>query len=64
MAMLNIEYTSDRVNVVRCRDCKYAKMTVQGECKHCDFWQGDDHSEAMCLDGDFFCAAGERRDEA
>lgn len=62
MTMLNVEYTSDRVNVVRCRDCKHAKMTYRDECKYCDFWQ-EDGSEALYLDGDFFCAAGERRDK-
>ena len=62
MTMLNVEYTSDRVNVVRYRDCKHAKLTYRNECKYCDFWQ-EDGNEALYLDGDFFCAAGERRDE-
>lgn len=47
--------------VVRCRDCKYAHLTYDGECKYCDFWQ-EDGGEALYLDGGFFCAAGERKD--
>lgn len=51
----------DYVKVVRCRDCKHAQMTFGGECKYCDFWQ-EDGGEALYLDGDFYCAAGERRE--
>ena len=52
----------DAEMVVRCRDCKYAHMTCSGECKYCDFWQ-EEGGDSLYLDGDFFCAAGERRDE-
>ena len=47
--------------LVLCKSCKHAHMTYDGECKYCDFWQ-EDGGEALYLDGDFFCAAGERRD--
>ena len=47
--------------LVLCKNCKHAHMTYDGECKYCDFWQ-EDGGEALYLDGDFFCAAGERRD--
>lgn len=53
----------DAVPVIRCRDCRYAHTTYNGECKYCDFWQ-EDGGEALYLDGDFYCAAGERKDEA
>lgn len=63
MDKLQFVYTSDCVPVVRCRDCKYAHMTYDGDCKYCDFWQ-EDGGEALYLDGDFYCAAGERREDA
>lgn len=45
--------------VVRCKDCKYATMTVNGECKYCDIWFPD---EKTYIDGDYFCASGERKE--
>lgn len=53
--------TIDAVPIVRCKDCRYAHMTYGGECKYCDFWQ-EDGGEALYLDGDFYCAAGERKE--
>lgn len=54
--MKNVRYTSDRVDVVRCKDCEHSLT--------------DDYGR-MCirLDGvpvrdDFYCADGERRDDA
>lgn len=55
------ELSVDAVPVVRCKDCKYAHMTYDGECKYCDFWQ-EDGGDALYLDVGFFCAAGERRE--
>ena len=52
--------TIDAVPVVRCKDCKFAHMTYGGECKYCDAWESE---ESLYLDGDFFCAFGERKDE-
>lgn len=51
--------TVDAVPVVRCRECKYSRMTVNGECKYCDIWFPD---EAEYVDGDYYCASGERKD--
>lgn len=45
--------------LVRCKDCKYAHMTVNGECKYCDIWFPD---ESEYIDGDYYCASGERKD--
>lgn len=44
--------------VVRCKDCKFAHMTYDGECKYCDVWEAEGQ---MYLDGDFYCAFGKRR---
>lgn len=63
--MQNVVYTSDRRDVVLCRDCKYAHMTGRDEVKYCDIiTMVDDEGDPapMYLDGDWFCAAGERRD--
>lgn len=46
--------------LVRCKDCKYAHMTYGGECKYCDMWEEEGE---MYLDGDFYCAFGERKED-
>lgn len=51
--------TADVVEVVRCKDCKYAHITMDGECKHCDIWFPD---ETEYMPGDYYCASGERKD--
>lgn len=50
--------TVDAVTVVRCKDCKYAHLTYDDEAKYCDQWETDD---ALYLDGDFYCAFGEKK---
>ena len=50
--MKNVVYTSERVDVVRCRDCEYKRrggcvLTLDGK------YNGDD----------WFCADGKRRNE-
>lgn len=62
LRLISVIQTVDAVEVVRCKDCKHATLTYQGECKYCDFWQ-EEGGDSLYLDGDFFCAAGERRDE-
>lgn len=57
--LIDEQQTIDAVPVVRCRDCKYARMTYDGECKYCDIWFPD---EAEYMDGDYYCASGERKD--
>lgn len=52
--------TVDAVPVIRCKDCKYARMTYDGECKYCDIWFPD---EAVYIDGDSFCSSAERKEE-
>lgn len=64
--MTNVEYTSDRVNVVRCRDCKHRPtytgfvITFPDECCPC---QCDDAWYNWYPGDDWFCANGERRDD-
>lgn len=52
--MTNVEYTSDYVPVVRCRDCKYAQTDVM----YHDIW-----CDGIIRKPNWFCADGERRDE-
>ena len=48
--------------LVRCKDCKYAHLTLSGECKYCDMWKDeDDDYVELYLDGDYYCASGERK---
>lgn len=49
---------ADVIEVCRCKDCKYAHMTMDGECKYCDIWFPD---EKEYMPGDYYCASGERK---
>ena len=50
-----------KMEIIHCKDCKFAHMTVNGECKYCDIWFPD---EKTYMPGDYFCASAERIDEA
>ena len=50
--------------LVRCKACKHAHMTYDGLCKYCDTWEDDDGNLLeLYLDGDYYCADGEREGE-
>ena len=52
------------IDIVRCKECKHAHMTYGGDCKYCDMWKDDDDfCIELYLDGDFYCAYGEREGE-
>ena len=54
-------FADNSIDIVRCRDCKHAHMTYGGDCKYCDMWKDDDDfCIELYLDGDFYCAYGER----
>lgn len=54
---------SARPEIIRCKDCKYAHLTVSGECKYCDAWTDDDgYPMEIYEDGDFFCGNAERKE--
>lgn len=44
--------------IIRYKDCKYARLTNDGSCKYCDIWFPD---EAEYMDGDYYCASAERK---
>lgn len=50
--------SSTQTEIIRCKDCKYAKLTHDGSCKYCDIWFPD---EAEYMDGDYYCASAERK---
>lgn len=53
----------DIVEVVRCKDCKYAHLTYDGYCKYCDNIKDDDGFPIERYHpGDWFCADGEPKD--
>lgn len=50
--------------VVLCRECKYAQMAIDGLCKYCDRLTEIGVDDAVYLPEDFFCAAGEKKEES
>lgn len=52
------------VEVVRCRECKYAHLTYDGDAKYCDLLASKDKygdcDPFFYRSGDWFCADGER----
>lgn len=57
----------DAVPVVRCKDCKYAHLTDNGEYKYCDALSAlTDEGEPYYVPSfppDWYCAYGEREDD-
>lgn len=47
--------------VICCKDCKFAYMTADGECKYCDIWFPD---EKTYMPGDYFCGSAERKGDS
>lgn len=47
--------------IICCKDCKFAHMTVDGECKYCDIWFPDDKTY---MPGDYYCASAERKGDS
>ena len=54
--------TYSEQELVRCKDCKYAHKTYNGDCKYCDMFTDDDWNPIeFYRSGEWFCADGERR---
>ena len=52
--------------LIRCKDCIYARMTIDGNfAKYCLAWQDGDAlmMDSLYLPADFYCAFAERKDE-
>ena len=55
----NMPTIVDAVEVVRCKDCIYAFMTIDGEqVKYCDIFESDN---GVYFDKNHFCSYGERK---
>ena len=55
----NMPTIADVVEVVRCKDCIYAFMTIDGEqVKYCDIFDSDN---GVFFDKNHFCSYGERK---
>ncbi len=53
---------SAQPEITRCKECKFAHLTYDGDCKYCDKWTDEfGIPEELYLDGDFFCGYAERR---
>jgi hypothetical protein len=58
------KWNGNNGELIRCRDCKYAHKTYDGDCKYCDMFTDDDGNpiERYCS-GDWYCADGVKKDE-
>ena len=53
---------SAQPEIIRCKDCKYAHLTYDGDCKYCDTFTDDDgYRLELYVSGDFYCGNAERR---
>lgn len=52
---------SAQPEIIRCKDCKYADLTYDGDVKYCDMVRDDDdfHIEVY-YDGNHYCSFAER----
>lgn len=61
------QWNDNHGELIRCMDCKHAVLTYDGEVKYCKFWQGEEDGsyggDPLYLDGDFYCAAAEKKEE-
>ena len=48
----------EQPTIIRCKDCKFAHLTYDGDVKYCDVWSPD---ESIYIDGDNFCSSAERK---
>ena len=53
-----IEALKAQPEIIHCKECKYAHMTYDGDCKYCDVWFPD---ESKYVGGDYYCASAERK---
>lgn len=53
---------SAQPEIIMCKECRFAHLTHDGDCKYCDKWTDEfGIPEELYLDGDFFCGYAERR---
>lgn len=61
----NGELLKEKHKIVRCKECKHARMTADGEiCKYCELEEDENgFLREVCHDADWFCADGEVKQE-
>ena len=59
------EATILKEKLTRCKDCIYARMTINGDsAKYCLAWQGEDAlMDSLYLPADFYCGFAERKEK-
>ena len=58
--------TSTAKELIQCKDCIYARMTINGDsAKYCLAWQDGDAlmMDSLYLPADFYCAYADRKEE-
>lgn len=58
------QWNDNHGELIRCKDCKHAHKTYDGDCKYCDMFTDDDgYPIERYRSGDWFCADGKRREK-
>ena len=48
--------------IIRCKDCRFATLTYDGDCKYCQYLEGEfGLTDAVYFDGNDYCSHAERR---
>ena len=57
-------YAKAKSEIIRCKDCRFAHLTYDGDCKYCNKWT-DEFGIPMelFLDDDFYCGFAKRRED-
>lgn len=55
--------SAEKEEIIRCKDCIYARMTINGDsAKYCLAWQ-DELMDSLYLPADFYCAYAEMKEQ-
>lgn len=53
---------SAQPEIIRCKDCRFAHLTYDGDCKYCQYLADEfDLTDAVYFDGNDYCSHAERR---
>jgi hypothetical protein len=53
---------SAQPEIIRCKDCRFAILTYDGDCKYCQYLEGEfGLTDAVYFDGNDYCSHAERR---
>ena len=56
------ELPSAQPEIIRCKDCRFATLTYDGDCKYCQYLEGEfGLTDAVYFDGNDYCSHAERR---